>query len=124
MSTCEAIPNFKVDEKTMAALERIDKKTKIGKLMGDAITAGVFYTLWKSGYEKKPSAPVYSIQSTDWDLYKQALSTIPDITKRAIQQEAGLMIIHYSKRENYDLKHAQFWRGIRSGCDQTPKSSP
>jgi hypothetical protein len=110
---CEPILSFKIDKESQAALERIEEKTKLGKLLATTITAGVFNSIFT-----KNKAPVagWNITTTDWDLYAQAVNAIPAITKRAIQQEIDFMILHYSQRGKYDHNHAKFWRGMKDGC--------
>lgn len=113
MPTCQPILGFRIDERSQATLERIESKTKLGKLLAITITAGVFNSIFT---KSKPPVAGYNITQTDWDLYAQAVSAIPVITKRAIQQEIDLILLHYNMRGNYDHQHVQFWQGMRNGC--------
>ncbi len=113
MSQCPPIIGLELDEESQAAIDRIREKTRLGQLLGAAIAAGAFNSIFT-----KSRTPVtgYNITQTDWDLYAEAINAIPTITKRALKHEIELMLLHYQMPGNYDHKHVEFWRGLNNGC--------
>lgn len=113
MPRCEPIAGLKLDQKSLDAIERLNKKSKLEKILAGAVTAGVFNSIFT-----KSKAPVvgYNITQTDWSLYAEAMAAVPEITRYAIKQEIDMLLLHYSRPGNYDYKHVQFWRGVKNGC--------
>lgn len=46
MPICTPILAFKIDERSLAALKRIESKTKLGKLLAATITTGIFNSIF------------------------------------------------------------------------------
>lgn len=113
MAFCKPIIGLKLDSKSLATLERIEEKANLGKLLGIALNAGVFNSIFS-----KSRAPVvaYNITQTDWELYAAAMAAIPIITKSSIKKEIDMMIIHYQMPGSRDHKHLDFWKGMKNGC--------
>jgi len=107
-----SISGLKLDKDSQAALKRINKKKNFAKLLGVAISAGVFSNIFT-----KSNAPVtmLNITQTDWSLYSQAMSSLPKTTKVILENEIDLMILHY-QLGTYNHKHIQFWKGMKNGC--------
>ena len=54
MSSCTPITNLSLDNESKAALERIKQKQNLAKLLGAAISAGVFNSIFTIGkYDHK-----------------------------------------------------------------------
>ena len=110
--TCSPIMNLSLDDASKAALERIKKQQSLAKLLGAAISVGIFSNIFTNN--KTPVA-AFNITQTDWDLYSEAMASLPIIQKRLIEKEIDLMILHYQMGK-YDYKHVQFWKGMKHGC--------
>ena len=110
--SCKPIIDFTLDEESREALERISHKKQLSKLLGVAISVGVFNSIFT-----KNKAPVaaFNVSQTDWNLYGKAVAALPTIQRKAIEKEIDLMIIHYQLGQ-YDHKHVQFWKGMKNGC--------
>lgn len=114
MAQCQPIKGLKLDEKSQKALERIRKKPQLGKQLGGALSAGVFNSIFTKS--RSPQAG-YNITQTDWELYAEAMASIPTIVRRSMKKEMDLMFLHYQMPGNRDHKHLQFWRNMRNGCE-------
>lgn len=111
MKNCEPIVGLILDRKSQEALQRIKKKPMLGNALASAISSGVLANLFVNN---GPSQAAFSISQTDWILYARSMKAIPAITKRAIEQEVELMVVHY--QAHYDRKLLKFWEGLYSGC--------
>lgn len=113
MLACKPIVGLELDSRSLAAIDRISQKAKLGKLLGVAVNAGVFNSIFT-----KSKAPVvgYNITQTDWQLYAEAMKAIPIVTKASINREIDMMILHYQMPGHFDQKHLEFWRGMKNGC--------
>lgn len=56
----------------------------------------------------------YNISQTDWIAWATTIQKLPSITRRVIEKETELMLLHYEL--NYDRQHIVFWRNFLEGC--------
>lgn len=110
--SCSPITNLLLDNESKVALERIKTKQNLSKLLGTAISAGIFSSIFT---KNKPPVAAFNITQTDWELYSKAMAALPIIQKRVIEKEIDLMILHYQMGK-YDYKHVQFWKGMKHAC--------
>ena len=75
------------------------------------VTVGVISNIFTKSNSLQAS---YHITQTDWSIYAQSMKSVPAITKRAIEKEVELMIMHYQIKN--DQKLLAFWKGIYEGC--------
>ena len=110
---CKPIPGLVLDDKSKAALKRIQKIITSGNYLASAISVGVFSNIFSRSSVPQAS---YNVTQTDWYLYAQAMKAVPIIVKSSVQKEIELMVIEYEL--NYNAKHLQFWKGMYNGCTQ------
>lgn len=107
------IENLKLDQESLDEIKRIKQKSEfspwVNALMSIAVFNGIFT-------KSKPPVAGYNISQAEWALYARAMSNVPAITKRAIERDIKMMILHYEMPGNYDHKHIQFWRSLLHGC--------
>ncbi|MEQ6887005.1 hypothetical protein [Salicola sp. Rm-C-2C1-2] len=114
MAQCQPIEGLKLDDKSRAALERIRKKPQLGKQLGGMISSGIFNSIFTKS--RVPQAG-FNITQTDWNLYAEAMASIPTIVRQSMKKEINMMFLHYQMPGNRDHKHMQFWRNMRNGCE-------
>lgn len=111
MKFCQPVTNLKLDKFSLDAIERINRKSNLGNLLGSVMSVGVISSIFT-----KSSAPfaAYNITQTDWDTYALAMKSIPSMIEEIMEKEIELMIMHYELY--YDHQHLLFWKGMYSGC--------
>ena len=135
MQNCQSLEGFVPDDRTNEALRIIASKQQIGNLLAPLITSAVLINLFSGALVRgSPSfttftnavritedvagssvtGSAYNISQTDWISWATTLQKLPSITRRAIEKEAELMLLHYEL--NYDRKHVVFWRNFLEGC--------
>lgn len=135
MQNCQSLQDFVPDEKTKDALRTIASKQQMGNLLGPLITSAVLINLFSGALVRgSPSfttftnsvrlteevagssvtGSAYNISQTDWISWVTTLQKLPSITRRVIEKEAELMLLHYEL--NYDRQHVVFWRNFLEGC--------
>lgn len=135
MENCQSLQNFVPDEKTKEALRTIASKQQMGSLLAPLITSAVLINLFSGALVRgSPSfttftnsvriteevagssvtGSAYNISQTDWIAWATTLQKLPAITRRVIEKEAELMLLHYEL--NYDRQHVVFWRNFLEGC--------
>ena len=110
--SCEPIVDLTLNQASLDAIERIKKKNNLAKLLTASITVGVFNSIFT-----KSQAPVAAcnIAQTDWSLYAQAVSGLPELQKNVIMKEIDYMVLH-CQFNGYDHKHVKFWKGLQDAC--------
>lgn len=111
MATCENIVGLQLDSESTAAIERIKRRNQAGQLLAMALSAGVLNSIFT---KSNAGNVAWNISQTDWQLYAQAMRSIPDITRNAIRNDAQQMQLTYNMRNNRKLE--KFWEGIANGC--------
>lgn len=113
MNACKPIPGLELDDDSLQALKRIQKKITSGKFLATAVSVGVFSNIFT-----KNNLPLasYNVTQTDWVLYAQSMKAVPAIVKAAVRQEIEQMVVNYQL--NYNHKHLLFWKGMYDGCQQ------
>lgn len=111
MKNCEPIVGLVLDRKSQAALQRINRKPMLGSALASTISGGVLANIFANN---RPPQAAFSISQTDWTLYARSMRAIPAITKRAMEKEVELMVLHY--QTHFDRKLLKFWEGLYSGC--------
>lgn len=113
MESCQPIKGLNLDKASQKALQRIREKPQLGKLLGTTLSTGVFSSIFATS---KPPVAGYNITQTDWELYAEAMASIPTIVRQTIRKEIKQMFVHYQMPGNFDQKHLRFWRNMKNGC--------
>lgn len=111
LATCENIVGLQLDSESLAAIERIKKRSQAGQLLAMALSAGVLNSIFT---KSNAANAAWNISQTDWQMYSQAMRSIPDITRTAIRNDAQQMQLTYNMRNNRKLE--KFWEGVANGC--------
>lgn len=114
MTECPSpIENLELDQNSLDEIERIRKKSELSPWVNALMSIAVFNSIFT---KSKPPVAGYNISQTEWGLYARAMRNVPTITKRAIERDIKMMILHYEMPGNYDHKHVLFWRSLLHGC--------
>jgi hypothetical protein len=111
MNDCKPIDGLVFDKKSQDALVRIQSKITDAKIIGSLTSIGVFNSIF---FKSNGLTASYNIANTDWKLFVTGMSSIPRILRRVIEDEADMLILHYSTENNRNL--SDFWKGVSNGC--------
>lgn len=135
MQYCQSLQGFVPDDRTKEALRIIVSKQQMGNLLAPLITSAVLINLFSGSLVRgsptfntftnavritegvagsSVSGAAYNISQTDWIAWATTLQKLPAITRRVIEKEAELMLLHYEL--HYDRQHLVFWRNFLEGC--------
>lgn len=114
MNDCpKSIIGLRLDQESTKEIERIRRKSEAGPWINVLLSVAVMNSIFT---RNSPPIAGWNITQMDWRSYSMAMVSIPLITRRAIERDIKLMILHYEMPGNYDHKHSQFWRGLLNGC--------
>ena len=94
---------YKLQPCCIRALEDIRRKQDMGKLLQGVLAATPFALLLGSG----PIETTFSVTTTDWNTWAQAVGAVPAIVKNRIQLIAGLEVLNHPGGPLNE-----FWRNI------------
>lgn len=113
MGQCVEIKSLTLDATSIDALERIRRKPAFAQLAAAFLSGGIISSIFT---KSNAATAAYNITQTDFSLYTQAMLSIPEITRVAIQKDMDLMIVHYQHPSHYDRNLLIFWQNLRNGC--------
>jgi hypothetical protein len=106
---CPDISRLKLDRADEDALDEIRRAQRAGNLLEVVMPSGVLATIFLGNNVAKAT---YSLHSTDWVLFAQAMSTLPDMIRARISQVAKLRIL----TGGLSYEQRQFWDAVDNGC--------
>lgn len=103
------IENLHLQPCCIRTLQTIDRRAKMGELLGPAIVIGSFLTVWQEPTKvRNHIIMIKSVKDTDWEVMAKAAIAVPQITRRMIYQDAALEIMKHSSENDLN----RFWRSI------------
>jgi hypothetical protein len=88
----EKIENYEFEPCCKESLERLKEIQELGKLLQSVITASPFAVLLGSG----PVETTFSLATTDWDTWGEAVKAVPAIVKNRCQQVCGFEVLNHA----------------------------
>ncbi len=85
------LDNVKLQPCCHEALQEIGEKQELGKLLASALSASPFMLLLGSN----PIQAGFSISTTDWDLYQDAVRAVPAIVKNRCQLICSFEVLNH-----------------------------
>jgi hypothetical protein len=106
--SCPSIHGVKFDSSSKDAIEQIRRKAELGRFVSNAIAAGVLADIF---IKSTPIEASYSIYSTDFNQFANALKGVQSIQKNTIKQIALSQYLRGGSSNQ-----SNFWRAIYDGC--------
>ena len=108
---CPDIENLEFDEESRQAINRIRGMERVADSLAVALTAGQLATIFNSRNSLKISR---NISSSDWELYAEAMRSVPDIAQAQIEKVAVDQQLRSADEEKW--RQRDFWAAIYQGC--------
>jgi len=105
---CPEIKYLNLDARSRGVIAEIKRINKMSSLLSNVMAGGVFVNIFAGNGVLKSA---YSIQSTDWRTWAQAMAAIPAIQRRRISDIARQEALD---RISGDQK--TFWGAVADGC--------
>lgn len=108
---CPEISGLTFDQSSIAAIEEIRQKQKLGNILA-TLTAGSVMVKIFLGREglANPFGIGWQLSRHDWNTWSEAVMASGPITRASIQRIALLQV------EKHSGKERQFWEAILYGC--------
>lgn len=107
MRSRPSIEGLKLGDCCLDSLKEISDKIKLGKVLAVAMSGGLLVTIFAGRGQTAQVGTLYNVSSTDWDLFGNAIKSVPTIAKNRCQQIAGFEAL---KHAGGDLN--KFWRAM------------
>lgn len=109
---CRPIVGLKLDEKSQKTFKKIRETRNLKFLLKGFLNGGVIVDM----FTKSRVLATHNIKKTDWNLFRDAMNSLPDVISAAIKADIRAMTVYYKNSLNYDSKHVRFWEGLYYGC--------
>jgi len=108
---CPELKNLKLDKESRDAIKRMRRTKAIADRLATALSVGQIATIFTS---KNPLMVSYNISKTDWELYAEAMHSVPKITKTRMRKIAEKQWLRNQNEGNF--KQVRFWEAVQNGC--------
>ena len=105
---CPNIGEIKFSTRSLDAIEEIKRIKQFSNMLASAMSGGVVVNIFLGNDLTKAS---YSLYSTDFEVFSQAMMAVPKVTRKLIENAADRAWLDTSNH-----KEQQFWRAISNGC--------
>ncbi|WP_163831998.1 hypothetical protein [Spartinivicinus ruber] len=108
---CVPINGVTFDSASKQAIQRIKDIQGLANALATAVSLGTVVNIFLGNRMVESS---FTISTTDWEAFGQAMGSVPTIARREIEKVAGNQVLAHLN----DQKQKEFWQAVEYGCQK------